>query len=205
MYCRRGLIKSSLQFLNTALYFVLGVDPSAPSFDAPLTPDAFVKSFHFALVYSMFRVMLGPAWKLIPKKGYIKTCKAAHNYLNYYISQAFANGDEQKTRSLIRELSVQTHDPDFIRSQVIQAMMAAQDTTSELVTNALFVLARHPEYWDQLRTEFSGLAEDDLRGDKLLGSKLTTNILHESKRINLLLFFYIYFFIFLRVYSNHSC
>ncbi|KAI0394071.1 cytochrome P450 [Xylariaceae sp. FL0594] len=171
-------------FLNTALHFVLGVDPSAQSSDAPLTPDAFVKSFHSSLVYSMYRVMLGPAWKLVPKKGYIESCTRAHNYLDYYISQAFASGEEQKTKSLIKELSVQTDDAGFIRSQVIQAMMAAQDTTSELLTNSLFVLARHPEYWRQLRVEFSGLSEDDLRGDRLLGSKLTANILHETLRLH---------------------
>lgn len=176
----------ALQFLNSALHFVLGIHPSEQSSGAPLTADEFVKSFHDALVYSMFRVILGRAWNLLPQKKYINTCAAAHGYLDYYINQAFIKGDSQKNKSLIQALSVQTDNSDFIRSQVIQAMMAAQDTTSELLTNALFLLARHPRYWEQLHGEFAGKAEDALSAENLLDCKLIENILHESKSENTL-------------------
>lgn len=129
----------------------------------------------------MFRIILGPLWKLVPEKNYRKTCATAHGYLDYYINQAFSGGDKMKSKSLIRALSTQTDDSIFIRSQVIQAMMAAQDTTSELLTNALFLLARHPQYWEQLRAEYGHTFEDTLTAENLLGSKLIENILHESK------------------------
>ena len=45
------------------------------------------------------------------------------------------------------------------------------DTTSELLTNALFLLARHPRYWGQLRAEFADKSEDALSAENLLGSK----------------------------------
>ncbi|KAI1759376.1 cytochrome P450 [Hypoxylon sp. FL1150] len=160
-----------VMFLNSALHFVLGIDPSEQS-SAPLTADEFVKSFHSALVYSMFRVMLGRAWNLLPQKNYIKTCAAAHKFLDYYISQSLEGSSRHKSKSLIGELSVQTDDLDFIRSQVIQAMMAAQDTTSELLTNALFLLARHPVYWNQLRAEFIDMPEEAFTAEKLMGSTL---------------------------------
>jgi cytochrome P450 len=168
-----------LQFLKSSLHFVLGVDPSQKS-NAPLTSDEFVKSFHSALVYSMFRVMLGPLWSLVPKKGYINTCAAAHGFLDHYINQAFSEQYENKSKSLIRSLSAQSNDLPFIRSQVIQAMMAAQDTTSELLTNVLFLLARHPQYWEQLRAELSDTPEESLSAENLLSSKLIQNILLES-------------------------
>ncbi|KAI1082057.1 cytochrome P450 [Whalleya microplaca] len=173
-----------VMFLNSALHFVLGIHPSEQSSGAPLTADEFVKSFHDALVYSMFRVILGRAWNLLPQKNYINTCAKAHGYLDYYINQAFAEGDSQKNKSLIQVLSVQTDNSDFIRSQVIQAMMAAQDTTSELLTNALFLLARHPKYWEQLRTEFAGKTENALSAENLLDSKLIENILQETLRLH---------------------
>jgi cytochrome P450 len=171
------------QFLNSALSFVLGVDSSDHSTSAPLTADEFVKSFHKELQYSMFRVMVGPIWRLVPQKNYLNTCASAHSYIDYYIDQASKKWSTIKCRSLIRYLSAQTDDTIFIRSQVIQAMMAAQDTTSELLTNTLFLLARHSTYWNRLRDELAGRPEDVFSAENLLGSELIENILHESKRL----------------------
>ncbi|KAI0006873.1 cytochrome P450 [Xylariaceae sp. FL0662B] len=173
-----------VMFLNSALHFVLGVDPSEQSSRAPLTANEFVEAFHNALFYSMVRVVLGRAWKLLPQSKYVNTCAKAHNFIDYYIGQAYEEEDVSKQKSLIKALLVQTDDQDFIRSQVIQAMMAAQDTTSELITNALFLLARHPRYWEQLRLEFVGKAEDDLSVETLTRSKLIENILHETLRLH---------------------
>lgn len=173
--------KHTLQFMNSALHFVLGVHPSEQPSGAPLTSEEFVTSFHSALQYSMFRVLLGWMWNLLPQKRYIDTCAKAHRFLDYYINQASGESHEQKSKSLIHALSAQTDDSAFIRSQVIQATMAAQDTTSELLTNALFLLARHPRYWEELRTEFVDTPEDSLSAENLLSSKLIQNIMHESK------------------------
>ncbi|OTA54141.1 cytochrome P450 [Hypoxylon sp. EC38] len=161
-----------VMFLNSALHFVLGVHPSEQQSEAPLTADEFVKSFHSALIYSMFRVVLGRAWSLLPQKKYIKKCATAHKFLDYYINRSLEENGGRRTKSLIGQLSEQTHDPDFIRSQVIQAMMAAQDTTSELLTNALFLLARHASYWDQLRAEVVAISEDGFSAEALMGSAL---------------------------------
>ncbi|KAK8122617.1 cytochrome p450 alkane protein [Apiospora sp. TS-2023a] len=173
-----------VMFLNSALHFVLGVDPSAQSSSAPLTPDAFVKSFHDALFYSMVRVVLGPVWRLFPKYKYKNACSQSHSFIDYYIGQTSEGDGGARSNSLIQALTSQTDDPEFIRSQVIQAMMAAQDTTSELLTNALFLLARHPKYWEQLRLEFAGKQESNITVETLLGCKLIENILHETLRIH---------------------
>lgn len=173
--------KDTSQFMNTALHFVLGVHPSEQISGAPLTGNEFVKAFHSALQYSMFRVMLGRMWKLFPQRKYVDACARAHGFLGYYIRQALTGNQGKKGKSLIQALSAEVDDPIFIRSQVIQATIAAQDTTSELLTNALFLLARHPRYWEQLRAEFADKPEDALSAENLLGSKLVENIIHESR------------------------
>ncbi|KAI1407141.1 cytochrome P450 [Hypoxylon sp. FL1857] len=172
-----------VMFLNLALHFVLGIRPSLQQPDAPSTADEFVKAFHSALFYSMFRVVLGRAWNFLPQKKYNDARAAAHNYLDYHINEALKSDHKQRNKSLIQGLSAQTEDLSFIRSQVIQAMMAAQDTTSELLTNALFVLARHPHYWEQLHAEFANKSEEYISADNLLNSKLAINILHETLRL----------------------
>ncbi|KAI0535923.1 cytochrome P450 [Xylaria digitata] len=146
-----------VMFLNSALHFVLGVRPSMQQSDAPITADEFVKAFHSALFYSMFRVILGRAWKLLPQKRYNDARVTAHNYLDYYINEALGNDDKQRNKT--------------------------QDTTSELLTDALFAPARHPHYWERLHVEFAGKSDEDLSADNLLKSKLTINILHETLRL----------------------
>ncbi|KAI1270295.1 cytochrome P450 [Xylariaceae sp. FL1019] len=170
-------------FLHSALHFVLGVHPSQQLADAPLTADQFVATFHSALVYSMFRVILGRLFDILPQKKFVETCAAAHEFLDYFIDTAFKANNDHESKSLINNLSAETDDATFIRSQVIQAMMAAQDTTSELLTNAIFLLARHPEYWQQLRNEFHNQTEEELSATNLLRCALLKNILHETLRI----------------------
>ncbi|KAI1737765.1 cytochrome P450 [Xylaria scruposa] len=172
-----------VMFLNSALHFVLGVTQSMQESDAPITADEFVKAFHAALFYSMFRVILGRAWNLLPQKKHNDARAAVYRYLDHYINEALEIDAKQENKSLISGLSAQTEDLDFIRSQVIQAMMAAQDTTSELLTNALFVLARHPHYWEQLHLEFASKSNEDLSADNLLKSKLVMNVLYETLRL----------------------
>ncbi|KAK6197007.1 hypothetical protein LQW54_010969 [Pestalotiopsis sp. IQ-011] len=170
-----------VMFLNSALYFVLGVHPSDHLIGAPLSANEFVQYFHKSLVYSMFRVMLGRVWSLVPQGGYKRTCAIAHNFLDYCIAQT--EEKSLRSRSLIQGLLAYTNDSTYIRSQVIQSIMAAQDTTSECLTNALFLLARHLKYWQQLRDEFLDRPESALSAENLLRSKLLHNILHETLRL----------------------
>lgn len=160
--------------------------------EAPLSSGEFVKSFHDALVYSMFRTLLGKAWSLLPQARYIKTCATAHNFIDYYVEKALHEQTQSSTvsgkestitprkRSLMSGLSSQTRDRDYIRYQIVQAMMAAQDTTSELLTNTLFLLARHPDYWQRLRVEVAQMGDNVAEAEVLTASKLIEHIILES-------------------------
>lgn len=176
-----------IQFLNTSLNFLLGISPDDTQSDAPCTPDEFVDAFHDALFLTMVRTLTGSAWRLFPQGRFRRVCNTAHSFLNHYIDQATSqtgvpdsDPGHSKKRSLVQDLSLQSDDQGFIRSQIIQGMMAAQETTSSLLGNALFLLSRHPSYWDQVRNEF--LANDKmLNFDTLLNSKILQHILLESK------------------------
>ena len=167
--------------------FLLGISPDDTDSEAPCTPDEFVDAFHDALFLTMVRMILGPVWKLLPQGRFRRVCNTAHSFLNHYIAQAIGQTGEsdsspaqRKKRSLVQDLSLQSEDQAFIRSQVLQGMMASQETTSSLLGNAFFLLSRHPSYWDQVRNEV--LAKGDMFDfDTLLNSKVLQNILLESK------------------------
>jgi len=132
----------------------------------------------------MFRILLGKAWVLVPQKKYLDACKVAHQYLIYYIDLALSNREGSiKSHSLLASLSQQTEDRDFIRNQILQGMMASQETTSALLGNACFLLARHPQYWQELRSTSQVSQGEELTFETLLNIKIIQNILFETLRL----------------------
>lgn len=140
----------------------------------------------------MLKLMLGPAFKPIPQAKYLKACEIAHHFLDYYVDQALSetttsldtnsnDAEPNHKESVIQGLSSQTQDRNSTRSQIIQGMMASQETTSELLGNTLFLLARHPIYWEQIRTEALRNGNKLLEFDALLHSKALQNTLLEGK------------------------
>ncbi|KAI0147593.1 cytochrome P450 [Xylariaceae sp. FL1272] len=166
--------RHNIQLISTSPDF--GVEPMKLCSLEHFCSNNFVKCFHSALTYSMYRVMLGPAWNLPPQKKYTETCAAAHEYLEYYINEALESDHsfkmDRRSKGLQGLITHDNNDMHFIRSQVILALMAARETTSELLTNALLIPTRYPKYWVELGTEFSAVAEADLSADMLLALRL---------------------------------
>jgi cytochrome P450 len=172
--------------------FLLGVDPTDGSAEgAPYSPKEFISSFHDALQYTLFRILLHKVWFLIPQSKYLRACRITHEYLDYYIEEALNKKEvstltndnpltNAKSTSLLAGLAIQNEDRGLIRNQILQGMMASQETTSTLLGNACFLLARHPKYWQQIRLASQGL---DLDFDTLLDLTLVRNILLETLRL----------------------
>ena len=57
--------------------------------------------------------------------------------------------------------------------------MAAQETTSNLLANTVFLLSRHPAYWQRIRQEAVEKGTSLLTYDALMSSTLLQNLLHE--------------------------
>jgi cytochrome P450 len=189
---RQGITTLTLfvQFLDTSVHFLLGIDPTKDYKDAPHSSSEFITAFHDALYYTMFKMLLGRVWPLLPQKKYLDACKKAHEYLDYYICQALSEQKSEdikdshaKKQSLLASLSSQSDDLTFIRAQILQGMMASQETTSALLGNAFILLSRNPKYWEQVRAEAisTGSMESDF--DTLLNLKTIHNVLLETLRL----------------------
>jgi cytochrome P450 len=149
-----------------------------------------VQAFQTALMGTGLRVMLGEWQNLAPKSKFQEACRLAHQYLEHFIQQARnENGNERgyeprsgsKTRSMIQGLTEQTDDIRYIRSQILQGMMASQETTAVLISNAMFLLARDPKEWEKLRVEVAKIGDRILDFNTLSTSKVLQNILSECE------------------------
>ncbi|KAI0115672.1 cytochrome P450 alkane hydroxylase-like protein [Nemania sp. FL0031] len=175
-------------FLNTSLNFLLGISSDEENQKAPCTTEEFVDAFHSALFMTMVHILVGKAWRLVPKSKYFRVCKRAHEFLDHYIQLAIGESrnteqDSGKSKTLIQNLSSVSEDKSFIRSQVIQGMMASQETTSSLLGNVFFLLARNQEYWRKVRHQVLEIDEGVLRFEALRENKLLRNIIFETLRL----------------------
>lgn len=72
------------QSFNTSIHFLLGVDATAESSNAPCTAEEFIGAFHTSLFGTGIRSILGPFRFLVKFKA---ARQRAHEYLDFYIKQ----------------------------------------------------------------------------------------------------------------------
>ena len=136
--------------------------------------------------------IVGPFRFLIPKSMKATAWQQTHQYIDSFIdrtlqdrkqqdekSQSLEKSSNSRNHSLLKGLAEQTDDRVEIRNQIIQGMMAAQDTTSVLLSNTFFLLSRHPAIYERLRAEVLSLDSLGLQIDTLRDMTLLSNVLRE--------------------------
>lgn len=78
----------------------------------------------------------------------------------------------------------QTSDHSAIQNNVIQGFIASHDTTAFLISNVVWVLARHPRVWTELRAEIKEQINTDpeLTFDTPGRIQLLNDVLDESEQ-----------------------
>lgn len=131
--------------------------------------------------------MLGPLKSLVKFKD---ARQRAHAYIDFYVTKALEEdklpaSEESSSgsvrRSLIHGLASQTDDIDYVRSQILQAMMASQETTAVLIANTIFLLARHERHWREIRKTVLESGEDIFTYDRLHDFDYLQDIIKECK------------------------
>ncbi|CAG8961587.1 hypothetical protein HYFRA_00006121 [Hymenoscyphus fraxineus] len=169
-------------------------DQNAPP---PVDSKTFLAALHASQSWVLLRVVFGALAQYFPNPKWKRDCRTLHSFVDHYVDRALA--EEEKLQglkpitqtnskiylpsfSLVRSLAKQTSSRYEIRSQVIQSILAMQDTTSTLLSNTIFLLSRNPTIWASLREEVLG-QNGQLTAKELKKMTLLQNILKESLRI----------------------
>lgn len=198
-----GLIDVDLQplflrmTLDSATELLLG-----KSFHTQLSPSdpessTFIEAFDYA-VRNFYRYdalrngFLAPLgliqWVLRGggKDRLTKSCEAIHRAIDDKIEQRLQEGfttesDAHKKYIFLEGLSQQTPDKAQIRDEIVSVLFAGRDSTGSLLSNAMFMLARKPHVWNQLRDEVMSVTQGSLPDAAMLRQmKCVRNILTES-------------------------
>lgn len=93
-----------------------------------------------------------------------------------------ALGQELSKRTdLLWDMARQHQDKELLRGQIIAVFVPSNDTTSILISNVFYALARNPRVWTKLQEEISALGATPLDFELLRSLKYTNWVLNESK------------------------
>ena len=117
---------------------------------------------------SGIRIVLGPFRFLYPylDSGWLKSCRVTHQFADKYVAKALEDRHLSNTRpyTLLSGMVSRTDDKLTLRNEILQALMAAKETTAALMSNVLFLLSDHPSVWHRLRDEVSSVQDLQVDG-----------------------------------------
>jgi cytochrome P450 len=159
--------------------------------EGSITAQEFLEAFHDASRGAGMRVFLGALGAFLPRKRWLEACAKVHKFVHENIRMCHSqelsfskNGPDivnsAEHKSLLGNLVAQTNNLEEIRNQIIQGIMASQDTTSVLLSNTLFLLARNPATWESLRAAVLSSETMDWTFDTLHRFRPVRNIFLEG-------------------------
>ncbi|KJX99949.1 cytochrome P450 alkane hydroxylase like protein [Zymoseptoria brevis] len=148
--------------LNTTIAMILGQPVESFNHDIG---DQFSRSFNKASLVTATRVRLGDLGFLYAPRGFYQACKTVKDYTQKFVQDALQSDTSAKDscpETLIGVMNEEYQDPDLIRDQVINILIAGRDTTATTMSYAIRLLTRHPEKLQILRAEISDVLGNDL-------------------------------------------
>ncbi|KKY25507.1 putative cytochrome p450 [Phaeomoniella chlamydospora] len=180
-------------FLDTSTEFLYGQTVNSLTY-----PD------HAEPAWAMVDVMRGIRLRLqmnrmlflYRDKTWFDAVAKVHKFVDAQIDKTFSELDERelarKNRKkpsspertdLLWVMAQQLRDKKALRSQILAVFVPSNDTTSILISNAFYALARHPKVWAKLREEVASVDPENLTWDTLRGMRYLNWILNETHRL----------------------
>lgn len=146
--------------VNTSSEFLFG--QSVNAFTAlPDSEEArFTAAFDYASSETVNRLHYGPYLFLYFNPKFTKSCKVVHRFLDSFIARSLAKrriGERPQQYNFLEGLMDTVTDPERLRSELLNLMLAGRDTTASLLANIFYVLARKPDVWLKLDQEVATL------------------------------------------------
>ena len=102
--------------------------------------DAFERSFDYTSLISAMRMRLADLCWLYTPPAYLQACTLVKNYASHYVQYAMADRDENgeeaatKRHPVILDLLKELRDPEIVRDQLMNVLIAGRDTTACLMS-----------------------------------------------------------------------
>ncbi|KAL6713787.1 hypothetical protein ACLMJK_008279 [Lecanora helva] len=156
------------------------------------TPDPhameFLEAFHFSQSELGRQLQLPILSLLTSNKPLAEAKQIVRNFAVEQVDEAHLRCDNPKEAKknkyvLADELVKVNKDKVDVQNQLLNAFLAAHDTTATLMTNTVFNLARNPRVYQKLREEVLHLDMQQVNFDELKGLPYLKNVINEALRV----------------------
>jgi cytochrome P450 len=174
-------------YLDTSTLFLFG--ESFESLSRGLSGDTkgFVESFAYSLGGGGLRMALGPLKFLHRDRKWHESNAQNHAFIEKYVDAALErkrlgvkNSENEKRPVLLDLMAEHMDDRIQLRNEATQAFVAAHETTACLISNVVFLLARHPDVQARVRDEARSIRDKPLDFDVVVKMKYLQNVINES-------------------------
>ncbi|KAF5250802.1 hypothetical protein FANTH_4074 [Fusarium anthophilum] len=158
----------------------------------------FTKAFDLTLKDVAYQARLGPLRRFQGSRSKAHDAyQVCRSYVEHYVNQAMAlrtsdlaaevpKENEAKNRhdSLLRQLAGSSISKEKIRAELLSVLIAARDTTSNLLGNLFFILARRPDIWAKIRDEVERMDTNEPTYEQLRHLTYAKYCINESLRLH---------------------
>ena len=142
------------QIFDAAAHFVFGESVYTQEPERSSLGTNVKSALDYAMTSLMKQMLAGPFAFLVRDRKYDESCEVIHSFMDDCIDNAIK--DEKRrvknnNRILVYDLIDAYKNRSILRGELLNVFFAALDTTSILLTNVVFLMARHPEEWAKLR------------------------------------------------------
>ncbi|KAL8789705.1 MAG: hypothetical protein Q9195_006702 [Heterodermia aff. obscurata] len=148
----------------------------------------FADTAHFALTIGFLNANLGFLGRMMtyPHPTYRRSMRLLHRTIDHYVKRALDQQQDDKISSkyvFIEHLAQRTTDPKVLRNELLSALLGGTGTTSKLLINLLYILARRPDVWEKLRAEALAYAGQPITQDALKKATYARWCLNECESV----------------------
>ncbi|RAL10461.1 cytochrome P450 [Aspergillus homomorphus CBS 101889] len=151
----------------------------------------FTLAFDYISLTSAIRMRLADWCWMYNPPAYSKACDVFHRYASHYVSQTLddmsKNREEAATarHPFISDLLKEFRNPDLVRDQLMNVLLAGRDTTACLMSWACYQLIRRPACLERLRQEILLSTQDgeDLTRAQINKMTYLRCVLNETNRL----------------------
>ncbi|KAH8901148.1 n-alkane-inducible cytochrome P450 [Thozetella sp. PMI_491] len=176
--------------LDSATEFFLGHSTNALDKNHENETSSFGRAFDVAVEAISREVRLVPFSRFMPHSKEVKeSYRICRSHARKFVEDAISKGslgvaEENKgRRNFILELASTGMNTEKVTNEVIALLTAGRDTTSALLSNFFFLVARRPDVWSNLRAGATRFGEETPSYEQLRDLKYTRWCVNEALRL----------------------
>ena len=186
--------------MDTATDLLFGKSTGSLTAESDEEAAKFYGSAKYCL-WAIFRDWnLGLLGRILPDRTYSEAREYIYKTVDRYVRIALesnakavigesstAKPEQRKRYILLNHLAEQNKDPIMLRDQSISALVGGAETTANLLSNLLYVLARRPETWTKLRAEALNFDITTLDRERMKDAVYLSYCINECQYLHLIL------------------